>query len=171
MGGKEWRGEFFCKARRPRGSTLLRKMTATSTTDLIARFRLSIPRATPRVGRFLRKRHVCGAGPLGDRSLPRRSSGESLPGRSLGQRRPGRSSGEPGLFRGLGILRNASEVGRFLRKRHVCGAGPLGDRSLPRRSSGESRPGRCLGQSRPRRSSGESRGCTAGLAFSGTLPR
>ena len=171
MGGKRWRDEFFRKARRPRGSTLLRKKTATSTTDPIARFRLSIPRATPRVGRFLRKRHVCGAGPLGDRSLPRKSSGESLPGRSLGQRRPGRSSGEPGLFRGLGILRDASEVGRFLRKRHACGAGPLGDRSLPRRSSGESLPGRCLGQSRPRRSSGESRGCTAGLAFSGTLPR
>ena len=40
---------------------------------------------------------------------------------------------------GGGILREASGVGLFLRKRRVCGAGPLGDRSLPRRSSGDSR--------------------------------
>ena len=41
--------------------------------------------------------------------------------------------------------------GYFLRKRRVCGTGPLGERSLPRRSSGDSR------------------GCTAGLLFSGEL--
>ena len=39
---------------------------------------------------------------------------------------------------GVGVLRGALGVGRFLRKRRVCGAGPLGDRSLPRRSSGDS---------------------------------
>ena len=46
---------------------------------------------------------------------------------------------EPGVFRGLGILSNASEVGRFPRKRHVCGAGPLGDRSLSGRFLGQAR--------------------------------
>ena len=50
-----------------------------------------------------------------------------------------------------GILRAASWVGRFLWKRHVCGAGPLGDRSLPGRlfESGalgaRSLPGRLFG--------------------------
>ena len=152
---------------------------------------------TSGVGRFLRKRHVCGAGPLGDRSLPRRSSGDIgvvLWGCTMGLGFSGRLLGwgdipesfdtlsltrtPPGLFRRHSRVLpktqpcpRISGVGRFLRKRHVCGAGPLGDRSLPRKSSGESLPGRCLGERRPRRCSGESRGCTAGLAFSGTLPR
>jgi hypothetical protein len=56
---------------------------------------------------------------LGDRSLP---------GRSLGQERRSRHK--------LAKLRRALGVGRFLRKRHVCGAGPLGDRSLPQRLFG-----------------------------------
>ena len=42
------------------------------------------------------------------------------------------------MYYGVGVLRGALGVGRFLRKRRVCGAGPLGDRSLPRRSSGDS---------------------------------
>ena len=70
-------------------------------------------------GQFCGSAHVCGAGPLGDRSLPRRSSGY--------------------IYRGFPLIppyRCTSEVRRFLRKRHVCGAGPLGDRSLPRRSLG-----------------------------------
>jgi len=38
----------------------------------------------------------------------------------------------PGSFRG--VLRAAPQVGRFLRKCRVCGAGRLGDRSLPGRT-------------------------------------
>ena len=139
---------------------------------------LGILRGAPGVGRFLRKRRVCGAdrseiGPYrgGSRAMagvvPRawRSQGSSG-GRAISPKAPrlrcrtARRSVPTqevlgrwlGLVRGLGILRGAPGVGRFLRKRCVCGAGPLGDRSLPGRSSGESW------------------GCSAGLAFSGRLP-
>ena len=90
------------------------------------------------MGRFLRKCHVCGHGPLGDRSLPRKLF-------RLHPRVPPQT--QPRL--------NTSEVGRFLRKRHVDEqdgdtslsmvgnldgqyrrAGPLADRSLPRKSLG-----------------------------------
>ncbi len=97
------------------------------------------------VGRFLRKRHVCGAGPLGERSLPRRSSGDIgfvpgvvLWGCTMGLyygvgilREASRVGRHPGILRHTQPHPNTSGVGRFLRKRHVCCAGPLGDRSLP----------------------------------------
>ena len=70
-------------------------------------------------GQFSGSAHVCGAGPLGDRSLPRRSSGY--------------------IYGGIPRIpphRCTSEVGRFLRKRHLCGAGSLTHRSLPRKSLG-----------------------------------
>ena len=160
------------------------------------------------MGRFLRKRHVCGRGPpqrqttaetdrrkdgpLGDRSLPRKSSGynprilpqtpprpstsEPSPGDRT-RRTPGRGTqptrslvGEAAPYRGSSEIvpylgsssgynprflpqtpphLSTSEVGRFLRKRHVSRHGPpqrqttaetdrrkdgpLGDRSLPRK--------------------------------------
>ena len=93
---------------------------------------------TSEVRRFLRKRHVrrhgppqrsdCRRhGPLGDRSLPRKSSDYI---------RGAKKTPHP----------RTSEVRRFLRKRHIRRHGPpqrsvhrrhgpLGDRSLPRRSS------------------------------------
>jgi len=44
---------------------------------------------------------------------------------------------ERGSWYRLAEARRALGVGRCLRQRHVCGAGPLGDRSLPRRFSGD----------------------------------
>ena len=79
----------------------------------------SIPGEALRVRPVLWWCHVCGAGPLGDRSLPRRSLGYIYGGFPL-----------------IPPYRCTSEVRRFLRKRHVCGASSLGDRSLPRRSLG-----------------------------------
>ena len=45
---------------------------------LDSRYKLSLTRTPPGVGRFLRKRHVCGAGPLGDRSLPGEAFGRQV---------------------------------------------------------------------------------------------
>ncbi len=99
----------------------------------------------PGVGRFLRKRHVCGAGPLGDRSLPWRLFGSgtrvlrqagqglvSSGGRAISPKAPisavpdpseigpyprGGSSQERGSCYRLTKARGALGVGRFLRKR------------------------------------------------------
>jgi hypothetical protein len=191
-------------------------------TDPIESFRLSLPRHASEVGRFLRKRHVHGAGPLGDRSLPGGSRAISriapwtgpsqahFRGRAISPKTPmsavphrseigpypevlGRY---PGLRLGLGLLRHTSGVGRFLRKRHVLGAGPLGDRSLPGGSRAISRiapwtgppqahfRGRAISPKAPcprcrtarrsvptRRFSGDIQACAMGWAFPGTLPR
>ena len=104
--------------------------------------------------------NVCGAGPLGDRSLPRKLFGEgtrillqagqglaSSGGRAMSPKAPcvrcrtarrsvptgGGFGKERGSCHRLAEARGAPGVGRCLRQRHVCGAGPLGDRSLPRR--------------------------------------
>ncbi len=70
--------------------------------------------STSELWRFLRKRHVCGAGPLGDRSLPRMPSGGDLGGfynfglpvkrlkpRQRWRRSHGEEEGYPRLRRGL----------------------------------------------------------------------
>jgi hypothetical protein len=72
-----------------------------------------LPQTPPRprtsgVGRFLRKRHVDRAGPLGDRSLPRRLFGI---GGSSGYILDSRYK--------LHLAHAPPGVGRFLRKRHV----------------------------------------------------
>ena len=78
--------------------------------------------STSELGRFLRKRHVCGAGPLGDRSLPRMPSGDlggfynfglpvkRLKPRQRWRRRHGEEEGYPRLRRGLAS--NHSTEGR-----------------------------------------------------------
>jgi hypothetical protein len=212
------------KAPRPRCRTARRSVP---TREVLGRYPglyrgLGLPRHASGVGRFLRKRRVHSAGPLGDRSLPGRFSGNirdctvdlAFPGtlpelgdfsesamsavpdrseigpyrggsRAISGTRPwawpsqarfrGRAISPkapcpqsqiarrsvptrevlrqyPGLYRGLGLPRHASEVGRFLRKRHVHRAGPLGDRSLPGRFSGDIRDS------------------AVGLAFPDTLP-
>ena len=79
--------------------------------------------------------NVCGAGPLGDRSLPRRSLGyipESCYKPTSPSRVPATNSTLPERLRGGAISPKAP----CPLTRNVCGAGPLGDRSLPRRSLG-----------------------------------
>jgi hypothetical protein len=67
------------------------------------------------------------------------------------------------LHRWLCIPQAASRVGRCLRKRHVCGAGRLGNRSLPRRRFEEGT--RVLLQA------GQGPGSSGGRAMSPTAPR
>ena len=111
-------------------------------------------------------------GPLGDRSLPGRSSGDrwgcttrlvfsgelwgwgdfsdsaasAVPDRSeIGPYPRGRSGKQHRSYHPLSNLRQAPGVGRCLRQRHVHSVGPLGDRSLPRRAFGRApRPSRSL---------------------------
>ncbi len=112
-GGSEVRATLKLEpeARNERTTALLRKKPLPARLVELNRWH---SQGSSGVGRVLRKHHVCGAGPLGDRSLP---------GELIGL--------HPRVLRQTQPCPNISEVGRFLRKRHVCGAGPLGDRSLP----------------------------------------
>ena len=61
----------------------------------------------------------------------------AVPDRSeIGPYHGGCSGKGQGSYHKLAKIRQAPGVGRFLRKRHVCGTGPLGDRSLPQRLLG-----------------------------------
>jgi hypothetical protein len=92
------------------------------------------------------------------------SATSAVPDRSEIGPYPGGGSGkERGSCHRVAGVRRAPGVGRCLRQRHVCGAGPLGDRSLPRR--------RFESRTRVLLQAGQGPASSGGRAMSPTAPR
>jgi len=99
----------------------------------------------------------------GGRAMSPKARTSAVPDRSeIGPYHGGGSAKQRRSYHPLANLRRAPEVGRCLRQRRVCSAGPLGDRSLPRRLFGEGT--RVLLQA------GQSPASSGGRAMSPTAP-